>query len=94
MDFIILIGFGLAMYLILFLPQQRRAKQHQELLASLVEGDEVITNSGIYGFVNAVDGDILWLDVADGVELRMARSSVANKVVEPSSGDDDDDDES
>ena len=88
MDFIILIGFGLAMYLILFLPQQRRAKQHRELLASLVEGDEVVTNSGIYGFVNAVDGDILWLDVADGVELRMARSSVATKVVAEAEEDD------
>lgn len=82
MDFVILIGFGLAMYLILFLPQQRRAKQHRELLASLVEGDEVVTSSGIYGFVNAVDGEILWLDVADGVELRMTRSSVASKIVD------------
>jgi len=88
MDFIILIGFGLAMYLILFLPQQRRAKRHRELLASLVEGDEVVTSSGIYGFVNAVDGEILWLDVADGVELRMTRSSVADKVVKSASDDD------
>ncbi len=90
MDFVILIGFGLAMYLILFLPQQRRAKQHRELLSSLVEGDEVVTSSGIYGFVNAVDGDILWLDVADGVELRMTRSSVANKIIETASDDDED----
>lgn len=89
MDFVILIGFGLAMYLILFLPQQRRAKQHRELLASLVEGDEVVTSSGIYGFVNAVDGDILWLDVADGVELRMTRSSVASKIVDSAADDED-----
>lgn len=88
MDFIILIGFGLAMYLILFLPQQRRAKKHRELLASLGEGDEVLTSSGIYGFVNAVDGDIVWVDVADGVELRMSRSSVADKVVAAPSEDD------
>ncbi len=87
MDFIILIGFGLAMYLILFLPQQRKAKQHRELIESLTEGDEVVTSSGIYGFVNAVDGDILWLDVADGIELRMARSSVATKIVQPSTED-------
>lgn len=89
MDFVILIGFGLAMYLILFLPQQRRAKQHRELLASLVEGDEVVTSSGIYGFVNAVDGEILWLDVADGVELRMTRSSVASKIVDDATADED-----
>ena len=89
MDFVILIGFGLAMYLILFLPQQRRSKQHRELLASLVEGDEVVTSSGIYGFVNAVDGEILWLDVADGVELRMTRSSVASKIVDNAADDED-----
>ncbi len=80
MDFVILIAFGLLMYLVLFLPQQRRAREHKRLIESLGEGDEVLTNSGIFGFVNAVDDDVLWLEVADGVELRVARASVANKV--------------
>ena len=84
MDFIILIGFGLVMYLVLFLPQQRRARDHKRLLESLTEGDEVLTNSGIYGFVNAVEGDVIWLDVADGIELRVAKSAVASKVAAPS----------
>ncbi len=80
MDFVILIAFGLLMYLVLFLPQQRRAKEHKRLIGSLGEGDEVLTNSGIFGFVNAVDDEVIWLEVADGVELRVAKSSVANKV--------------
>lgn len=80
MDFVILIAFGLLMYLVLFLPQQRRAREHKRLIESLTEGDEVLTNSGIFGFVNAVDDEVIWLEVSDGVELRVAKASVANKV--------------
>ena len=80
MDFIVLIVFGLAMYLLLFLPQQRKARDHKRLLESLTEGDEVVTNSGIYGFVNAVDDDVVWLDVAEGIELRVAKNAVASRI--------------
>lgn len=80
MDFIVLIVFGLVMYLLLFLPQQRKARDHKRLLESLVEGDEVVTNSGIYGFVNAVDDDVVWLDVAEGIELRVAKNAVASRI--------------
>ena len=93
MDFIVLIVFGLVMYLLLFLPQQRKARDHKRLLESLAEGDEVVTNSGIYGFVNAVDDDVVWLDVAEGIELRVAKNAVASRIdvaaeAEPEAGDD------
>ncbi len=80
-DFIPLIVVGVLMYAVLILPQQRRNKEHKSLLASLEEGDEVLTSSGIYGFIAAVDNDVLWLEVAEGIELKVSRSSVANKVV-------------
>lgn len=83
MDFIVLIVFGLVMYLLLFLPQQRKAREHKRLLETLAEGDEVVTNSGIFGFVNAVDDDVVWLDVAEGVELRVAKNSVASRIDAP-----------
>jgi preprotein translocase subunit YajC len=75
---IVLIG-GL-MYVALILPQQRRTKEHKALLASLHEGDEIVMNSGIHGFVSAIDGDILWVEVADKVELKISRSAVATKI--------------
>lgn len=81
MEFIPLIVVGVLMYAVLILPQQRRTKEHKTLLASLEEGDEVLTSAGIYGFIAAVDGEVLWLEVADGVELKVSKSSVANKVV-------------
>ncbi len=93
MDFVILIAFGLLMYLVLFLPQQRRAREHKKLIDSLGEGDEVLTNAGVFGFVSAVDDEVIWLEVADGVELRVAKASVANKVSASEAAADEEEDE-
>lgn len=93
MEFIPLIVVGVLMYVVLILPQQRRNREHRALLASLEEGDEVMTNAGVYGFVAAVDGEVVWLEVADGVELKVAKSAVANKVAVPADGDSDDEDD-
>lgn len=90
MEFIPLIVVGVLMYAVLILPQQRRAREHKALLASLEIGDEVLTSSGVYGFIADLDSDVLWLEVADGVELKLSRSSVANKVVLKDTEDDED----
>lgn len=90
MEFIPLIVVGVLMYAVLILPQQRRSREHRSLLASLDEGDEVLTSSGFYGFINAVEENVVWIEVADGVELKMARSSVADKVVAKDPGNDKD----
>jgi preprotein translocase subunit YajC len=91
MEFIPLIVIGVLMYVVLILPQQRRNREHQQLLASLEEGDEVLTSSGVYGFVAALDGEVVWLEVADGVELKVSKSSVSGKVPVPDDDDGGDD---
>jgi mRNA interferase MazF len=53
---------GAAMYFLMIRPQRRRLKESQEIQRAIGEGDEVITNAGIFGFVNAIDGDIVWLE--------------------------------
>lgn len=81
MEFIpLLVIFGL-MYALLILPQQRRAKAHRALLSSLDVGDQVLLNSGLYGFIEEIHGDVLWLEISDGVEVKVARGAVAEKVV-------------
>ncbi len=80
---------GVAMYFVMIRPQKRRMREAQTLLRQLTDGDEVITTGGIYGFINAIDGDTLWLDVADNVEIRVHRSSIARRIdptVEPAGG--------
>ncbi len=74
-----------AMYFLLLRPQRRRLKEGQALQSSIAVDDEIILNSGIYGFVTAIEGDVIWVDVADGhaserIEIRVSRGSVARKV--------------
>ncbi len=73
------------MYFVFLRPRNRRLKEARSLAASLAVGDEVVLNSGIYGFVSDIDGDIVWLDIADGhaqerIEIRVTRSAVARKA--------------
>ncbi|MEL6982854.1 MAG: preprotein translocase subunit YajC [Actinomycetota bacterium] len=81
MDLIFVAIVGVIFYAVLILPQQRRNREHKALLGSLEEGDEIVTNAGLYGFIAAVDGEVLWVEVAEGVELKLAKSSVASKIV-------------
>ena len=73
-----------AMYFLLLRPQRKRQKQAQQMQSSIGEGDEVVLNSGIYGFVSAVEDSYIWLDIAEKVEIRVARSAIATRVSTPS----------
>ena len=92
MQIVLLIVMMGVFYFILIRPQQRKVKEHQALVAALEVGDDVVTSGGIYGQVTAIDGEVLKLEVADGVELLLAREAIA-EMVEYSSPDDDDDDQ-
>ncbi|MEI8239557.1 MAG: preprotein translocase subunit YajC [Actinomycetota bacterium] len=71
---------GLAMYLLLIRPQRRRQRAQSTLQKSIEIGDEVMTTSGMYGWVTAFDGDIAWLEVDDNVQVRVARQAIQRKV--------------
>jgi preprotein translocase subunit YajC len=62
------------------LPQQRRVRAHHQLVAGLQEGDEVVLTAGIYGRIIELGGEDLSLEVAPGVELRVARQAVLRRV--------------
>lgn len=84
-----MVAIGGAMYFLMIRPQRRRLKESQSLQREISEGDEVITNSGVYGFVNALDGDTVWLEIAEGTEIRIARHSLLRRInptIEPAGG--------
>ena len=87
----LLITFGL-MWVLLILPQQRRMKAHQAVIASLRAGDEVVTAGGVYGTITSVDEDTLAVEVAPGVVLRVLRSAVSQRIGPFDETDDEDDD--
>jgi preprotein translocase subunit YajC len=68
------------LWVLFILPQQRRVRAHQALVASLEPDDEVILSAGIYGRIVDLDAEEMTLRVADGVELRVARQAVLRKV--------------
>src|SRR5689334_22636770 len=73
----------LVLWAIVILPQQRRMRAHQALVAVLQVGDEVMTTSGIMGTITAIDDEVLHLEVAPGVRLRIVRAAIARRMNEP-----------
>ena len=66
------------MYFLILRPQQKRAKEHQELVKNLRRGDTVITSGGLMGKVTkVVDDDQIEVEIADGVRVRQVRSMVS-----------------
>ncbi len=72
-----------AMFALVVMPQRKQQKQQAALLASLTAGDAVLTSGGIYGVITEIDGNDLFVEVASGIELRMSRSAVLRKIVDP-----------
>jgi preprotein translocase subunit YajC len=68
------------LWVFFILPQQRRVRAHHQLVAGLQEGDEVVLTAGVYGRITELGGDDLLLEVAPGVELRVARQAVLRRI--------------
>ena len=83
MSFIIIIVLFVIAWVVLILPKQREVKRHNAFVESLSTGDEVMTGSGIYGTLVRIDDATVLLQVAPGVELKVARRAIASRVVEP-----------
>ena len=70
------------MWFMLIRPQRRRQQDAQRLLETIGVGKEIVTAGGLYGTVTAVDGDEVRVEIADGVEVRIAKRAVAGVVSE------------
>jgi preprotein translocase subunit YajC len=68
------------LWVFFILPQQRRVRAHQQLVAGLEEGDEVVLTAGIYGRITELGAEDMTLEVAPGVELRVARQAVLRRI--------------
>jgi preprotein translocase subunit YajC len=70
----------LAMYFLMIRPQRRRQREAAAMQSSIGIGDEVMTSSGVYGFVTGFDGDIAWLEIDENVQIRISRQALQRKV--------------
>lgn len=71
------------MYFLLLRPQQKQQKKHQEFLAQLKKGDEVVTQAGILGKVYAVEEKMVVLEIADKVRIKVLRHAIVGDAPRP-----------
>src|SRR5437763_6634460 len=76
---ILILLFGV-MYAVMIRPQQKRARDHQALVAAVQVGDEVMTTAGIFGTVTDVDGDVISIEISPAVVMRVARAAIGRRI--------------
>ena len=75
-NLIMLGGFVVIFYFLLIRPQTKRRKEHDTLVSGLSKGDEVVTAGGIVGQITKVEDEFVKVQIADGLEMRVQKSSV------------------
>ena len=76
----VLLAMFVLMYLLLIRPQRQQQRRHAEMLDSLKVGDEIITAGGIYGDVTGVHEDRVTVEIAEDVEIEVAKRAISNVV--------------
>ena len=74
---LMLVGFIAIFYFLLWRPQQKRAKEHRNLIDNLAKGDEVATSGGVMGRITKVADDLVTMEIADGVQVLVQKPAVA-----------------
>ena len=75
-----LVAMFVLLYFLLIRPQQKRAKDHKNLLKTLKKGDEVVTNGGIVGKINSVDESFVALEIAESVVVKVQKQGINQKM--------------
>src|SRR3990172_11010 len=65
------------MYFLMIRPQQKRLKEHPDMVAALRPGDTVVTSGGIIGKVTKVEDNELQVEIAEGVKIKLVRGTVS-----------------
>lgn len=69
-------------YFFMIRPQQKRQKEQNTFSDSLEKGKEVVTASGMIGRINKIEGNIITLQVANGVFIRVTKNSISKEMTE------------
>jgi len=75
--FIPLILMFVIFYFLLIRPQQKRTKEHRQMVSNLKKGDRIITSGGIHGRITGMDETTLTVEIADKVRVKVARGNVS-----------------
>lgn len=70
-------------YFLLIRPQQKKVKEHQQMLNNLKKGDQILTSGGIYGVIVGIKGNTLEVKIAEGVKVQFSKNAVSQVVKTP-----------
>ena len=73
-------AFGLFFWALIIRPQQRREKEHREMLAQVQKGDQVVTSGGVHGKVTGVTDEVLTVEIANGVRIKVDKASIGRRT--------------
>ena len=73
----LLFGFMILIYFLMIRPENKRRKSHQEMLASLDLGEEVVTAGGILGKVSKINDQYIELSIADNTKIKVQKTSIS-----------------
>ncbi|HEX7828550.1 MAG TPA: preprotein translocase subunit YajC [Thermoanaerobaculia bacterium] len=79
-NFLPIVAIGLVFYFLVIGPANKQRKKQQEMMAALKKGDRVVTSGGIYGTIQGVEPDAVYLKIAENVKVKVARSAVTGVV--------------
>ena len=78
-SFLIFMGVIFAIfYFLLIRPQQKRQKEHRQLLDNLKKGDRIVTTGGLYGTIASLSDTVITLEIADKVKVKVGRGYIAS----------------
>jgi len=73
----LLFGFMILIYFLMIRPENKRRKSHQEMLATLDLGEEVVTAGGILGKVSKISDQYIELSIADNTKIKVQKTSIS-----------------
>lgn len=79
-NFLPIVAIGLVFYFLVIAPANKQRKKQAEMLSTLKKGDRVLTTGGIYGTIQGVEPDAVYLKIADNVKVKVARSAISGVV--------------
>lgn len=75
-NLVLLGGMVVIFYFLLWRPQSKRQKEHQNLISSLNKGDEVITNGGLLGKITKISDDFITIEIANNVSVNIQKNAI------------------
>lgn len=75
-----ILAIGLVFYFLVIAPANKQRRKTESMLSSLKKGDRVVTSGGIYGTIQGVEAEVVYLKIADNVKIKLARSAVTGIV--------------